>query len=137
MMKKLFIVITLVPILYACSDEIEGHVVVTNVDTTPGNNIERIYISYDCTDGWGAPDASGLSIAEGQSSQPFRVEEKIAAVPLPLPYDDHAFEIAVDVRACFTSGTCSEITYLYVEEDKVKVVYMDDDGRSEIPAYCL
>lgn len=124
----------------ACSDKLDAQVVVVNVDTVPGNNITTVYLVEDCADGWGSPVATGLNIPAAAASQALTVESESFSMLPPIPGaegDSGGNEIQFSVRACFSSGTCGEITELSVEADDTKHAYLKDDGDSEIPTYCV
>ena len=108
------IVVTL--LLTGCGGLFEGEIQVRNSDPTA--TITSIYISENCEDEWGNPDATSTSIPPGGASEKFE------------------FDIGTyDVRACFDSGTCGERRNRDVSINDTNKVGIIDEGKP-IAGWC-
>lgn len=112
----------------ACSDDgwPVGDLVVTNSD--PADTLVSIYISTDCTDSWGNPDYTGLTIAPGASSGKYELETR-----------------TYDVLACFDADllddlnplSCGQVLGIEVHDHGTAVASVADQGIVAAPATCL
>lgn len=126
----------LATLLTACSDEdFRGSVTVFN--DAPGLTISEIYVAKDCTVGWGAAKATGLSVATNDWSAPVVVEweEQSYAIVHPA-LDNHSSTIVVDVRACFNSGNCGDETSVRLEDGELESVIIRDEGIPDTLTRC-
>lgn len=107
-------------LLSGCGNLFEGEIQLRNADPTPLNNIETIYISENCEDEWGNPDAAGLSIPPGGASKKFE------------------FDVGTyDIRACFSvTGTCGERRNRDVRINDTNKINVTDDGKEESDGWC-
>lgn len=131
--NSIFVFLTVI-LLTACSEDYTGYIQVANDENAGGANIVSVYVSEDCTSGWGLPVAVNLSVAPNTWTNYFAVEWE---EDLPIhPTQDEDDDITVDVFACFSSGTCGDQKGLLVRDDKVTAVVIRDEGKLSFVGYC-
>ncbi|MBE9515872.1 MAG: hypothetical protein IME93_02720 [Proteobacteria bacterium] len=119
------------------TNDFSAYIRVANDENAGGENIVDIYIAKDCTEDWGVAKASVLDIAPNDWSNPIAIfwEETIEVIH-PALDDDESDGIIVDVRACFTSGTCGDEKTITVSDDEVKQVIIRDEGKPDLLTRC-
>lgn len=131
------IVISVTAILAACGDT-SGYIQVLNDDNTPGNNVETIWVSKDCEDGWGDPDLAGLSVSNGQSAPKIEVDVK----PIPEPPQDDIVDLSgtfntrfntYDVMVCFSSGFCADKRDIELSDGDTEIIDINDHAGELSP----